>query len=76
MFPPEHTRKKNLFIFQEFYITLKEPVPQPKKHENQEWFHPNVTREQAETVLIHLGDGSFLVRSSEHDSSVYVISFT
>lgn len=51
-------------------------MPQPKKHENQEWFHPNVTREQAETVLIHLGDGSFLVRSSEHDSSVYVISFT
>lgn len=60
----------------EFYITLKEPVPQPKKHESQEWFHPNATREQAETALSHLSDGSFLVRISEHNASIFVVSFT
>lgn len=65
-----------LFFPQEFYITLKEPVPQPKKHENQEWFHPNTTREQAETALLHLADGSFLVRVSEHNGSIFVVSFT
>lgn len=57
-------------------MTLKEPVPQPKKHENQEWFHSNTTREQAESTLLHLSEGSFLVRISENNSSVYVVSFT
>lgn len=61
---------------QEFQITLREPVPQPRKHENQEWYHPNTTRDQAEQVLSNLIDGSFIVRISEHNSSTYVVSFT
>lgn len=65
-----------MFLLQEFYITLKEPVPQPKKHENQEWFHPNTTREQAEAALIQLNDGWFLVRTSENNANSFVISFT
>lgn len=51
-------------------------MPQPKKHENQEWFHPNVTRDQVENALLHLADGSFLVRVSERNPAVYVVSFT
>ena len=34
------------------------------------------TREQAESVLIHLSDGSFLVRVSEKNANNYSISFT
>lgn len=68
--------RQNVLRSSEFYITLKEPVPQPKKHENQEWFHPNTTREQAETALIQLNDGWFLVRTSENNTSSFVISFT
>ncbi|XP_031621922.1 1-phosphatidylinositol 4,5-bisphosphate phosphodiesterase gamma-1-like, partial [Contarinia nasturtii] len=74
--------RQNLLRSSEFYITLREPVPQPKKHENQEWFHPNTTRDQAEAALLHLqSDGSFLVRVSEYSqqtscSTIYVVSFT
>lgn len=60
----------------EFSITLKEPVPQPKKHESQEWFHPHTTKEQAEQVLIKLDVGSFLVRPSVQSANAFVISFT
>lgn len=64
------------FMSQEFATILKEPVPQPKKHESQDWFHPQTTREQAENVLLHTCDGSFLVRVSVHGSSSFVVSFT
>lgn len=60
----------------EFSITLKEPVPQPKKHESQEWFHPHTSKEQAEKVLMKLDIGSFLVRPSVQNSNDFVISFT
>lgn len=68
--------RQNMLRSSEFSITLKEPVPQPRKHETQEWFHPNTSREQAANVLVHLSDGSFLVRVSEHDSTAYSITFT
>ncbi|XP_037936423.1 1-phosphatidylinositol 4,5-bisphosphate phosphodiesterase gamma-1-like [Teleopsis dalmanni] len=68
--------RKNMLRSSEFSITLKEPVPQPKKHESQEWFHPNTTKEQAEQVLIKLDVGSFLVRPSVQSTNAFVISFT
>ncbi|XP_067640356.1 1-phosphatidylinositol 4,5-bisphosphate phosphodiesterase gamma-1 [Eurosta solidaginis] len=68
--------RKNMLRSCEFSITLKEPVPQPKKHETQEWFHPNTTKEQAEQVLIKLDVGSFLVRPSVQSTNAFVISFT
>lgn len=68
--------RKNMLRSSEFSITLKEPVPQPKKHETQEWFHPNTTKEQAEQVLIKLDVGSFLVRNSVQNANSFVISFT
>ncbi|XP_023302530.2 1-phosphatidylinositol 4,5-bisphosphate phosphodiesterase gamma-1 [Lucilia cuprina] len=68
--------RKNMLRSSEFSITLKEPVPQPKKHESQEWFHPHTTKEQAEQVLIKLDVGSFLVRPSVQNANAFVISFT
>lgn len=61
---------------QEFYITLKEPVPQPNKHETKEWYHQSTTREQSEIVLNQVPqDGAFLVRPSEKGPKAFVISF-
>ncbi|XP_026279095.1 1-phosphatidylinositol 4,5-bisphosphate phosphodiesterase gamma-1 isoform X3 [Frankliniella occidentalis] len=59
---------------QEFHITLKNPVPQPMKHQGKEWFHPNVTRSQAEDMLRRVPvDGAFLVRPS--GANTYALSF-
>ncbi|XP_034246748.1 1-phosphatidylinositol 4,5-bisphosphate phosphodiesterase gamma-1 isoform X1 [Thrips palmi] len=59
---------------QEFHITLKYPVPQPMKHKGKEWFHPNVTRSQAEDMLRRVPvDGAFLVRPS--GANTYALSF-
>lgn len=60
----------------EFAITLQEPVPQPNKHEAEEWYHKNTTRVQAEDVLKRIRtEGAFLVRPSENDANSYTISF-
>lgn len=54
---------------------LKEPVPQPNKHEGKEWYHPNTTREESELILQQVpNDGAFLVRPSDKKEH-YVISF-
>lgn len=68
--------RKNMLRSSEFSIILKEPVPQPKKHESQDWFHPNTTKEQAEQGLLKLDIGSFLVRPSVQSVNAFVISFT
>ncbi|XP_022122314.2 1-phosphatidylinositol 4,5-bisphosphate phosphodiesterase gamma-1 isoform X1 [Pieris rapae] len=61
---------------QEFLITLKEPVPQPNKHEGKEWYHPYCTRAQAEELLRKANaDGAFLVRPSEKEPGSYAITF-
>lgn len=68
--------RKNQLKSSEFSTILKDPVPQPKKHETMEWFHPKTTKEQAESVLMKREVGSFLVRTSEQNNNVFVISFT
>uniref|UniRef100_A0A8C5RTT0 Phosphoinositide phospholipase C n=1 Tax=Laticauda laticaudata TaxID=8630 RepID=A0A8C5RTT0_LATLA len=59
----------------EFEMRLTDPVPQPNAHESKEWYHANLTRLQAEHMLMRVPrDGAFLVRKrSEADS--YAISF-
>ncbi|ELU04856.1 hypothetical protein CAPTEDRAFT_22409, partial [Capitella teleta] len=59
-----------------------EPVPQPQSHENQDWYHDNMSRREAEDMLCRLDqDGAFLIRrrvvSLEHDPdpSQFAISF-
>jgi phosphatidylinositol phospholipase C gamma-1 len=62
--------------FQEFLITLKEPVPQPNEHEDKEWYHQNITRTEAEELLKRVpSDGAFLVRPSGNNVYSYAISF-
>ncbi|XP_076750014.1 small wing phospholipase C gamma 1 isoform X2 [Xylocopa sonorina] len=61
---------------QEFLITLQEPVPQPNKHEEKEWWHADCTRSLAEEMLKRIPtDGAFLVRPSEKENNSYAISF-
>ncbi|XP_046736207.1 1-phosphatidylinositol 4,5-bisphosphate phosphodiesterase gamma-1 [Diprion similis] len=61
---------------QEFLITLREPVPQPSKHEEKEWWHADCTRGEAEDMLRRVSaDGVFLVRPSEKEVNSYAISF-
>ncbi|CAG9864543.1 unnamed protein product [Phyllotreta striolata] len=60
----------------EFSITLQEPVPQPNLHENEEWYHKNTGKTQAEEILRREKiEGAFLVRPSENDVNCYTISF-
>ncbi|XP_050360747.1 1-phosphatidylinositol 4,5-bisphosphate phosphodiesterase gamma-1 isoform X1 [Nymphalis io] len=61
---------------QEFLITLKKPVPQPKKHEGKIWWQPNCSRAHAEELLRKTNiDGAFLLRPSEKEPGFYAISF-
>ncbi|XP_044272158.1 1-phosphatidylinositol 4,5-bisphosphate phosphodiesterase gamma-1 isoform X2 [Tribolium madens] len=60
----------------EFSITLQEPVPQPKKHETEEWYHKQTGKMQADEILRRVKtEGAFLVRPSENDANCYTISF-
>lgn len=66
----------DFFVRQEFLITLQEPVPQPSKHEEKEWWHADCTRTGAEDLLKRVSaDGVFLVRPSEKEVNSYAISF-
>ncbi|XP_043670796.1 1-phosphatidylinositol 4,5-bisphosphate phosphodiesterase gamma-1 [Vespula pensylvanica] len=68
--------RNNPLRSQEFLITLQEPVPQPNKHEEKEWWHAECTRTLAEEMLKCIPtDGAFLVRPSEKESNSYAISF-
>ncbi|NXA89327.1 PLCG1 phosphodiesterase, partial [Melanocharis versteri] len=59
----------------EFEMRLTEPVPQTNAHESKEWYHANLTRAQAEHMLMRVPrDGAFLVRKRSEPSS-YAISF-
>jgi phosphatidylinositol phospholipase C gamma-1 len=61
---------------QEFWITLKEPVPPPSQHESKDWYYRTLTRNQAEDMLKKVPhDGAFLVRPSETEASTFSISF-
>ncbi|XP_072426108.1 1-phosphatidylinositol 4,5-bisphosphate phosphodiesterase gamma-1-like [Chiloscyllium punctatum] len=59
----------------EFEMRLTDPVPQPNAHESKEWYHANLTRLQAEHMLMRVPrDGAFLVRKRNEFNS-YAISF-
>ncbi|XP_072904691.1 1-phosphatidylinositol 4,5-bisphosphate phosphodiesterase gamma-1-like isoform X1 [Hemitrygon akajei] len=59
----------------EFEMRLTDPVPQPNAHESKEWYHANLTRLQAEHMLMRVPrDGAFLVRMRNEPTS-YAISF-
>lgn len=54
---------------------LGKPVPRPNDHERMEWYHANMTKEEAEEYLGRIQDnGAFLVRPSQEPNSI-AISF-
>ncbi|XP_042869568.1 1-phosphatidylinositol 4,5-bisphosphate phosphodiesterase gamma-1-like [Penaeus japonicus] len=62
-------------LSQEVSVKLGEAVPQPNSHERMEWYHANMTREEAEQYLGRIPeDGAFLVRPSGETGSI-AISF-
>ncbi|CAB3376592.1 Hypothetical predicted protein [Cloeon dipterum] len=68
--------KNNSLRSQEFLIMLKEPVPQPNKHEGMPWFARRCNKQRAETLLRRVPqDGAFLVRPSDQDANSFTISF-
>uniref|UniRef100_A0A8C9XFG2 Phosphoinositide phospholipase C n=1 Tax=Sander lucioperca TaxID=283035 RepID=A0A8C9XFG2_SANLU len=59
----------------EFEMKLTEPVPQTNAHESKEWYHANLSRSQAENMLMRVPrDGAFLVRKRAEPNS-FAISF-
>ncbi|XP_072412440.1 1-phosphatidylinositol 4,5-bisphosphate phosphodiesterase gamma-1 [Chiloscyllium punctatum] len=59
----------------EFEMRLTEPVPQTNAHESKEWYHANLSRSEAEHMLMRVPrDGAFLVRKRNEPNS-YAISF-
>uniref|UniRef100_A0A8C9SBK4 1-phosphatidylinositol 4,5-bisphosphate phosphodiesterase gamma n=1 Tax=Scleropages formosus TaxID=113540 RepID=A0A8C9SBK4_SCLFO len=59
----------------EFEMKLTEPVPQTNAHESKEWYHANLSRGQAENMLMRVPrDGAFLVRKRTEPNS-FAISF-
>ncbi|ROT84771.1 putative 1-phosphatidylinositol 4,5-bisphosphate phosphodiesterase gamma-1 isoform X1 [Penaeus vannamei] len=62
-------------LSQEVSVKLGEAVPQPNSHERMEWYHANMTRDEAEQYLGRIPeDGAFLVRPSGEAGSI-AISF-
>ncbi|XP_067854198.1 1-phosphatidylinositol 4,5-bisphosphate phosphodiesterase gamma-2-like [Heptranchias perlo] len=59
----------------EFELRLTEAVPSPNPHESQEWYYKNLSRGEAEDMLLRIArDGAFLVRKRDEPNS-YAITF-
>ncbi|XP_078400680.1 1-phosphatidylinositol 4,5-bisphosphate phosphodiesterase gamma-2 [Cetorhinus maximus] len=59
----------------EFELRLTEAVPSPNPHESQEWYYKNLSRGEAEDMLMRIPrDGAFLVRKRD-DPNSYAITF-
>nr|CAB3264929.1 1-phosphatidylinositol 4,5-bisphosphate phosphodiesterase gamma-1 [Phallusia mammillata] len=63
----------------DFELLLTEPVPAPNAHENKEWYHKDMSRQEAENILMRIPrDGAFLVRkckTEDPSNTYYAISF-
>ncbi|CAK8681794.1 unnamed protein product [Clavelina lepadiformis] len=64
---------------QNFELLLTDPIPQPNAHASKEWYHENMTRMEAENILMRIPrDGSFLIRKCRQDDpsiTNFAISF-
>ncbi|XP_071536476.1 1-phosphatidylinositol 4,5-bisphosphate phosphodiesterase gamma-1 isoform X2 [Panulirus ornatus] len=58
---------------QDVSVILGAAVPQPNSHERMEWYHANLSREEAESYLGRIQeDGAFLVRPSKEPGSISI----
>ena len=69
--------RSNPLRSQNFVMKLTEPVPQLKSHEDKEWYHDKLKRDEAEEMLRRIPqDGAFLIRRSGASANIrYAISF-
>uniref|UniRef100_A0A8D2IPR2 1-phosphatidylinositol 4,5-bisphosphate phosphodiesterase gamma n=1 Tax=Varanus komodoensis TaxID=61221 RepID=A0A8D2IPR2_VARKO len=59
----------------EFELRLTDPVPNPKPHESEKWYYSNLSRGEAEDMLMRIPrDGAFLIRKREEPDS-YAMTF-
>ncbi|KAL4630629.1 1-phosphatidylinositol 4,5-bisphosphate phosphodiesterase gamma-1-like [Arapaima gigas] len=59
----------------EFEMRLTEPIPQTEAHNSKPWYHADLSRSEAENMLMRVPrDGAFLVRKRTEPNS-YAISF-
>ncbi|XP_018594637.2 1-phosphatidylinositol 4,5-bisphosphate phosphodiesterase gamma-1-like isoform X1 [Scleropages formosus] len=59
----------------EFEMRLTEPIPQTNAHKGKAWYHANLSRSEAENMLMRVPrDGAFLVRARTEPNS-FAISF-
>lgn len=70
----EHYRQNPLRCM-EFDLRLTDAVPRPNQHVTQNWFYSNLSRGEAEDMLMHIPrDGAFLIRQRETGDS-FAITF-
>ncbi|XP_043937724.1 1-phosphatidylinositol 4,5-bisphosphate phosphodiesterase gamma-2 isoform X2 [Protopterus annectens] len=59
----------------EFELRLTDAVPNPNPHESKEWYYGNLSRGEAEEMLMRIPrDGAFLIRKREEPNS-FAITF-
>ncbi|KAM4723016.1 1-phosphatidylinositol 4,5-bisphosphate phosphodiesterase gamma-2 [Rhinophrynus dorsalis] len=59
----------------EFELRLTDAVPNPNPHESKNWYYDNLSRGEAQDMLMRIPrDGAFLIRKRE-DSNSYAITF-
>ncbi|MGH0115766.1 UNVERIFIED_CONTAM: hypothetical protein FKN15_046951 [Acipenser sinensis] len=67
--------KENPLRCQEFDLRLTDAVPRPNPHESKEWYYNNLSRGEAEDMLMRIPrDGAFLIRRREEPDS-FAITF-
>ncbi|KAF0989194.1 hypothetical protein HZS_1177, partial [Henneguya salminicola] len=71
-----HSQTKEHGFVPNNYLKPFSENPDVFDHEELEWYHPNLTRQEAEQQLIVLGElhGTFLVRSSENPRTPHTLS--
>ncbi|XP_054856384.1 1-phosphatidylinositol 4,5-bisphosphate phosphodiesterase gamma-2 [Eublepharis macularius] len=70
----QHYREAHLRCA-EFELRLTDAVPNPKPHESEPWYYSNLSRGEAEDMLMRIPrDGAFLIRKREESNS-YAMTF-
>ncbi|CAH2324037.1 1-phosphatidylinositol 4,5-bisphosphate phosphodiesterase gamma-2 [Pelobates cultripes] len=70
----QHYRESSLRCA-EFELRLTDAVPNPNPHESKSWYHDNLSRGEAEDMLMRIPrDGAFLIRKRDEPNS-YAFTF-
>ncbi|XP_053556682.1 1-phosphatidylinositol 4,5-bisphosphate phosphodiesterase gamma-2 [Bombina bombina] len=71
----QHYRESTLRCA-EFELRLTDAVPNPNPHESKNWYYDNLSRGEAEDMLMRIPrDGAFLIRKREEKPNSYAMTF-